>query len=213
MHTNEIPTVFKPTEKNISPRLQWLLTANQRDYERQQLCRTACEEQAAALLRRPLDYPQAFARFGLLLGTFPPAALFGRAWYQLAANGDNNSPLLWCLVGAMNLLCAWVGYLMGRHAGVFAAKLRDTHWLKALPAYALIGFYWAAVTGAAGGALFFGFGALFGPFFALPVGLLAFMLFAPLYRLLENGGMMESRQFWPLASGIAMTLAALILGI
>jgi hypothetical protein len=46
----------------------------------------------------------------------------------------------------------------------------------------------------------------------LPFGLAGFLLFAICHRLLARGGMMDARHFWPVASGIALASAALILG-
>ena len=212
MHTGNQPALYEYASRNDNPpRLEWLLTANQRATERRQLLRTVREEAEAELIQRPLTAPEAFARFGLLLGAVPPAALLGGfLYYGLLASRE--LPLwLFPLALVMNLACAFVGYRMGRRAGAYVHKLRDTNWLTALPAYALIGFYWAAITGAAGGLVFFGGGVLFGPFFALPVGIAAFTMFAPLYRLLERGGLIATRQFWPLAWGITLSLAAFIL--
>ncbi len=77
----------------------------------------------------------------------------------------------------------------------------------------LIGWLWAIGTGAAGGLVFFGIGAIFGVSFAIPVGLLAFASFMPLHRLLARGGMIEAGHLWPLACGVTMTVTALILGL
>ena len=159
----------------------------------------------------PLSAQQAFARFGLLLGALPPAALFGSALHFLWQHNGEDLGWLFLLALGMNIICAEVGWLTGKRAAPYIHKLRDANWLTALPAYALIGFYWAAITGAAGGFLFFGGGVLFGTFFALPVGLIGFALFAPLYRLLERGGMIPANQFWPVAVGITMSLLAFIL--
>ena len=74
-----------------------------------------------------------------------------------------------------------------------------------------MGFAWGAITGAAGGAICFGIGAIFGALYAAPVGTLAFILFTPLHRLLARGGMIDARHFWPLACGVTMTITALIL--
>ncbi len=71
----------------------------------------------------------------------------------------------------------------------------------------------AIVTGAAGGLVCFGFGALFGPFFAVPVALAAFPVFATFHRLLSRGGMIEARSLWPLAYGVPGVIAATILSI
>ncbi len=68
------------------------------------------------------------------------------------------------------------------------------------------------MTGALGGFVFFGIGAFVGAALAVPVGALAFAVFAPLHRLLARGGMIDARQLWPLALGVSGTIAALILG-
>ena len=75
-----------------------------------------------------------------------------------------------------------------------------------------IGAAWGAVAGGAGGLVFFGFGSLFGVVCAVPVGIMAFTIFAPLHRLLVRGGMIDARHFWPLACGTNMIVSALILG-
>jgi hypothetical protein len=62
-----------------------------------------------------------------------------------------------------------------------------------------------------GGVLFFGVGSLFGAFMALPFGMLGFLLFTPLHRLMACGGMIDARHLWPLACGVALTISALIL--
>jgi hypothetical protein len=75
----------------------------------------------------------------------------------------------------------------------------------------LIGISWGLAAGGAGGAVFFGFGALYGIIFAVPVAALAFPVFTLLHRTLARGGMIEAAHFWPLAWGTTMTIAALIL--
>ena len=86
----------------------------------------------------------------------------------------------------------------------------DIYELLMLP---LIGAAWGAVAGFAGGLVFFGLGAIAGLICAVPVGIIAFTLFAPLHRLLARGGMIDARHFWPLACGVTMIISALILGI
>lgn len=165
------------------------------------------------MLPSPLTAPQVFARLGLMLGTLPPAALFGRFLVSVGEyKTADEMAVLVLLALAMNTVCAFTGYATGRKAADYVLQLRDSSLLKALPAYALIGFFWAAITGAAGGLLFFGIGALIGPFFALPVGLLAFTLFGTWHRWLEQGGVMSARHFWPLALGLVVSLAVLISG-
>ncbi len=80
-----------------------------------------------------------------------------------------------------------------------------------LPMAAAFGILWALVTGAAGGAIFFGIGAIFGAVCAIPVGIAAFLIFTPIHRLLAHGGMIDARHFWPLALGIVAVITMLIL--
>ncbi|MDQ3754866.1 MAG: hypothetical protein M3371_09060, partial [Acidobacteriota bacterium] len=143
------------------------------------------------LMRRPLSTPQAFASFGMLLGLLPPAAIFIRlSLYPLvlkpSASGDNWwFPL--CLL--MNFICCIVGRAVGRKLGILIERVERDSWHLLLLLAALSGFSWGAMTGAAGGAIFFGVGAIFGAIYAIPVGTLAFFIFTPLHRLLARGGM------------------------
>ena len=75
----------------------------------------------------------------------------------------------------------------------------------------LIAVAWGVVTGAAGGAVGFIIGAVVGVICAVPVALAAFPVFAVLQRLLSHGGMIEEQDLWPLAFGVPLTIAALIL--
>jgi hypothetical protein len=200
----------RPTESNdLYARLNWLLATNAEEARR--LSRSAAEEEELLLMRRPLDARRAFGLFGLMLGLFPPAAIFIKMFgYGLV--GLNVSAVLFILCLLMNLTCAAAGYGMGRvlsRAIEKAEKRRLSVMMSLLP---LIGIAWGAVTGFAGGLVFLGIGAFFGPIFAMPVGALAFTLFAPLHRALARGGMIDARHFWPLASGATMFAAALVLG-
>jgi hypothetical protein len=168
-------------------------------------------------MRRPLATREAFNIFGLLLGTFVPAAIFYRI-FNYGFGEDFWSferlyfplfyPLLLC---AMNVACC----LMGRRMGALFGGRIDTYerasWhrmgLRATGAGAL----WGLTTGAVGGVLFFGFGSLFGALTALPIGMLGFLLFTMLHRLMARGGMIDARHFWPLACGVVLTITALIL--
>jgi hypothetical protein len=184
----------------------WLLAANNEAERRARIFRNPREEQEALLMRRPLTTEQAFARFGLLLGALPPAAIFFRLiypWQLAAAYGLIFIPML--------LICAFVGRRMGARIGRKFDESERGSWLKTIIVALGYAFVWAAATGTAGGALFFGFGAIFGFASALPIALVAFALFAPLHRLLARGGMIDARHLSPLAWGINLTIAALIL--
>jgi hypothetical protein len=162
------------------------------------------------LMGRPLTTSQAFARFGLLLGTLPPAAIFTRLF--ILFNHGAQSALLAFMV-PMLLVCALLGRFIAKRLG----NKFDEHqhgrgsWLKMIVIALGYAFIWATATGTAGGAIFFIFGAIFGFVCALPVALTAFAVFVPLHRLLARGGMIDARQLQPLAWGINLTIAALIL--
>lgn len=163
-------------------------------------------------MRHPLNARRAFALFGLMLGLFPPAAIFIKLFgYGLGAH--NSSALLFIVCLLMNFTCAGVGYVLGAALSRSIENLERDTWMTMLVLSPLVGAAWGAVTGGAGGLLFVGIGAIFGCCFAIPVGALSFAVFAPLHRLLVRGGMIDARHFWPLASGMALLVAALILGL
>ena len=166
-------------------------------------------------MRRPVNVERAFAFFGLLLGTLPPAAIFLRMFgYGFTYERDWGYVTLPAMCLAMNIICAVVGQRMGRAVGhpmIAGAERRS--WTRTLLFTLVAAFVWGAATGAAGGAVFFGIGAVFGVVFALAVALPAFVVFTTFHRLLARGGMIDARHLRPLAWGVAATAAALALGL
>jgi hypothetical protein len=193
-------------------RLDWLLKANAEAAAHRKLFRNDREEDEALMMRRPLQTRKACALFGLMLGTFPPAAIFDRMFhYGLAAPDRDGNLFGLCLF--MNIVCAVVGLLMGYAMSGSVHQLTRASWNKMLLVSPLAGALWGAVAGGAGGFIFFGFGAFVGAACAIPVGMAAFLLYGMLHRLLARGGMIDARHFWPLACGITLTIAALVLGL
>lgn len=161
-------------------------------------------------MRSPVAAKDAYAYFGLLLGLLPPAAIFGKA-VKYGLNENAAAVFAFCLL--MNLTCAFVGkYIAGVFASTFT-NLERKSWTKMLVLSSLLGFCWAIITGAAGGAIFFGVGAIFGMICAVPVGVAAFPAFAALHRILERGEEIEWKHFLPLAFGISTAVSAFILGL
>ncbi|MDQ3907257.1 MAG: hypothetical protein M3268_02820 [Acidobacteriota bacterium] len=160
-------------------------------------------------MRRPLTTEQAFARFGLLLGTLPPAAIFSR--FLIGARDGDQAMVFLAFILPMLVICSLVGRFMAKSVGRRFDDAERRTW-DAMMIEALEGaFIWAAATGAAGGLPVFGIGAVFGFLCALPCALVAFSLFVPLHRLLARGGMIDARHLNPLAWGINLVIAALIL--
>lgn len=183
-------------------RLNWL-------HDETRLSRAAPEAREASLMLRPVATCEALAVFGRLLGLLVPAAIFQRLFgYGLSTA---FGPALFVLCVLMNAACFWVGGVM---AARLAGRVDEAEW-RAWPLTLLeaagLGLVWAVVTGAAGGVLFFGVGALGGVVCAVPFGMAGFLLFVPLHRLLARGGMIDARHLWPLACGVTGVLAATVL--
>lgn len=203
----------RPPEGNdVYARLNWLVAANAHEAERRALFRRAGEEDELLLMRRPYDIRRAYALLGLLLGLLPPAAIFIRLFgYGLSVS--EHSALLFVICLLMNFVCAGVGYVTGAALSSAMWTLERDTWLPMLLLAPLIGTSWGMVTGGLGGLLFFGIGAFFGAAFAIPIGAFVFALFSLFHRLLARGGMIDARHYWPLASGLSLFVAALVLGV
>lgn len=158
-------------------------------------------------MREPLTTEQAYRWFGTFLGLLPPFALFNRTFLSV----DGGGALWVALFVAMNVVCClvgrWYGGVLGRWLG--RQRSRGRAWFASAVLAMALG--WSLVTGGLGGVLFFGIGAVFGFACALPVAFAAFPVFAILHRLISRGGMIEARHTWPLAFGIPLTIAALIM--
>jgi hypothetical protein len=193
--------------------MNWLLEENAREAHRRRLFRDAAEEEQMLLMRHPLSACRAYALFGMLLGTLPPAMIFVRIFgYGMSPRfSDTLLFLILCLF--MNIACCAMGRTMGRVLSRTLEDMERWSWSKMLLVLPFMGAAWGSVTGAVGGLVFFFFGAFFGLVCALPVGILAFTIFTPLHRLVARGGMIDARHFWPLACGVTMMISALILGI
>jgi hypothetical protein len=193
-------------------RLSWLLRENERA-ARGPHYRSAREEVEILLMRRPLSIKRAYTLFGMLLGLFPPLAIFykvldnmaGHQWVYIAQ-------AVFVLLLVMAALCCVVGRVMGAVMGRWLAREENPSAGKSVFEAFVAGIAWGAVTGAAGGVPAFGIGAIYGQVFAVAVAVVAFPLFALLLRPLVRGGMIDARHFWPLACGVVMVITALILG-
>jgi hypothetical protein len=214
MHATFTPHGLQQPHANesVESRLSWLLAENEREADRRLLYRNAFEEEQRLLMQRPLPTEKAFALFGLLLGTLPPAAIFIKL-FGGALTHSYLPPGWFLLLLVMNVVCCLVGRYLGSKLSRMVTAVERDSWILMVIESLIIGLIWALGTGAAGGLLAFGFGAMFGAACAIPVGLLAFGLFVPLHRLVARGGMIDARHFWPLACGVVMIITALILGL
>jgi hypothetical protein len=210
--TSQTTASISSTVADTSDRLNWLLQANAQEAQRRLLFRNAQEEEEMLLMRRPLSMRRAYSILGLLLGTLPPAAIFTRI-FDYGTRGSDVFPPLLILCVLMNLVCGVVGMKMGSALSDSVKTSERSSWHRMLLTVMLLGMAWGAVTGSAGGLLFFGIGALFGAICAIPVGIMAFLAFTILHRLLARGGMIDARHFWPLACGLTLATTTLILNL
>ena len=214
MYERNSVDLHRPPEVNdIHARLKWLMLVNEHEERRRNLFRDAAEEEEMMLMqmRSTFNVRESFSLFGMLLGLFPPAAIFARM-FGYGMVGPQSGAILFIGCVLMNLVCAIVGYYMGGVLGRAIVEMEKGSWTMMMLALPVIGAAWGAVTGAAGGLVFLGIGAMVGPIFAIPIGAMAFTCFAPLHRLLARGGMIEERHYWPLASAAALLPAALVMG-
>jgi hypothetical protein len=204
-----------PPDNDISVRIAWLKGEVERAENSAVAARAAIELERAQSMLNPTPVDEAYAWFGAFLGLFPPFAIFvrlfgrGVSWEHLFSDGMFFFWALLLLV--MNVVCCVVGRKFGRVLGRSLGDPREHVWPAHIFLAMLTGLAWGAVTGAAGGAVGFGLGALFGVLFAVPVALVTFPVFAALHRIQSHGGMIEERDLWPLAMGIPLAAAALIL--
>lgn len=196
----------------VYDRLNWFIAANMYEASQRRLFRTGDDEQEMLLMRRPVATARAYALFGMLLGALPPAAIFYHFFSYGISRYNHELNGLFPFFLLMNVVCLIVGKIIGGRMGRSMDETERTPWVKMILAAAIYGWGWGLATGAAGGAVAFGVGALVGASLASPIGIVAFILFTILHRLVARGGMIDARHFWPLACGVTITIAALILG-
>lgn len=163
-------------------------------------------------MNNPMSVGQTFAYFGLLLGIFPPLAIFVRFF---SGKGIFRREDLWILgvVAVINLITAVVGYFSGKFIGKIVAELENLSWSYMIFSLPFIGILWGILAGGAGGIIVFFIGAIFGALFGAMVGGAALPAFALLHRTLKKGDQFDRRHFLPVAFGITFIISAFILGL
>lgn len=159
-------------------------------------------------MRNPLSIEETYSYFGLMLGAFPPAAMFIRAALEGRLAG-------W-VVGVMlvvNLISSVVGYFSGKVIARNIRFLENTSWSLMILALPFLGLLWGILAGAAGGVVIFFVGAFFGGILGGLVGAAALPLFTVLHRLVKKGESIERKHFLPLAFGVTFMICGFILGL
>jgi hypothetical protein len=183
--------------------LDWPLSMSMRRQYYQSMRKP--EKKPVVLKEGLMTIEQSYAIFGLLLGLLPPAAIFYRFFASAVVE---DYPLLILLLVPMNVVCCFMGRWAGKSIG---STLIESSFIKIIFKATFAGIAWGLMTGGTGGFLFFGIGALAGALCAIPVGILAFLMFAPIHQMLVSDDMIEERHLWPLASGVVLVIVSFIL--
>lgn len=223
METRKTQTITKPTNlaafANSEPddeltqkRLNALLAVNAETAREKLTFRSEQEKFAAALMSNPLSPEKTFAYFGLLLGTFPPLAMFIRFFSEKGIFRDED---FWILgvVAVVNLISAIVGYFSGKLIAKIVCALEKLSWHYMILALPFVGIFWGMMAGGAGGIIIFLVGAFFGAALGATVGGVALPVFTLFHRFLKKGDQLDCRHFLPIAFGITFIISAFILGL
>jgi hypothetical protein len=192
----------------VKQRLNTLLAANAETARQKAMFRTDREKLEAELMKSPLGLEKTFSYFGLLLGAFPPAALF----LKIALDA-RLEPWIFGVMFIINLIAAVVGFFSGKIVGKVMRGVETYGWSSMICMLPLIGMLWGALSGAAGGVVFFIFGAFFGAILGGMVGAAALPIFTVLHRLMKKGESIELKHFLPLAFGVTFIICGFILGL
>ena len=164
-----------------------------------------------AFFDKPITTDKVFAQFGLMLGIFPPFAVFSRFAFEIGGNPNDFWLILLLLVS--NAVCGFAGYYSGKFIGKQISDAEKFSWSKMLLIVPFLGLLWGIITGAAGGIFIFVIGAFFGAAIASIIGAFAVTSMTIFHRLLKHGDVMDYRQFLPISLGITLAISALLLGL
>ncbi len=199
-------------DESTEKRLKNLLAVNDETERKKMMFRSEHEKLQFDLMTNPLSIEKTFAYFGLLLGTFPPGAIFTRFFIDARSFQTNDFWILGVIV-LVNLISATVGYFSGKMIGRTVFELEKVSWTKMILILPFVGIFWGMLAGGAGGIIIFLFGAFFGAFLGAAVGSIALPLFTILHRFLKIGDKIEGKHFLPIAFGITFIISAFILGL
>jgi hypothetical protein len=188
------------------------MEASRQEECQEELLRVQLEMAEASVIQNPLTSQQVFTRFGLMLGIFPPMALFLRFLLDIYPRQNEIwVPLIFLLF--VNFVCAIVGYFSGRLIGKMVAETEKWSWGAMLLTLPFIGILWGIMAGGAGGIFIYVIGAIFGAIFAAMVAGIALPIFTIFHRWLKKGDVMDRDQFLPIALGITIIISAFIFGL
>ncbi len=166
------------------------------------------EKLEAAAMKNPLSLEKTFSYLGLILGAFPPAAMFIR----FAIDGRVEGWVFGVML-IINLISSVVGFFSGKVIAKAVRYFENLNWMTMILVLPFLGLLWGIGAGGAGGIIVFVIGAFFGAILGGIVGSVALPAFTILHRFLKKGEMIEFKHFLPIAFGITFTICGFILGL
>lgn len=204
---NEFANYVRDSEI-VQQRLNSLLILNAETERQKIMYRTDKEKLEAELMKNPLSLDKTFSYFGLILGAFPPAAMFIR--FAIEGRLDD---WVFGVMFIINLISAVVGFFSGKLVARAIRYLENLNWMTMILVLPFLGLSWGIASGGAGGIIVFVIGAFFGAILGGIVGSIALPVFTILHRLLKKGEMIEFKHFLPIAFGITFIICGFILGL
>ena len=203
---------YQQESEMVRRRLDYLLAVNTETARQKAFYKSDKEKLEADLMKNPLNLEKTYAYFGLMLGAFPPAAIFIKYAVESKLFINEDAWILGVLF-IVNLVSAIVGYFSGKFIGKSVREVEKYSWWMMLLVSPFIGMFWGIMAGGAGGAVIFIFGAFFGAILGALVGGAALPVFTIFHRLLKKGDTIELKHFLPIAFGITFAICSFILGL
>lgn len=203
-------TYLKPAIESPAPKAGPWAVWNRRYLSPAELDRAERAHVEVLKMVNPVDLRVSLGRFGLLLGTLPPAAIFYKI---ITLFGVQNSPAFLIIATLMLGVTLFVGKYLGMALAPTVAGIGRLRWTSRLVCSIGIGIVWGLVTGGSSGLFAFVIGLPVGAIIGASVGSVAFPIFVSLHKFLSNDGKIESSLLHPIAFGIAAVFAGFVLGL
>ncbi|NNE99640.1 MAG: hypothetical protein HKN25_11525, partial [Pyrinomonadaceae bacterium] len=133
---------FDRDGERTDQRLESLLKMNADFAHEKELYRFEDERFEGSLLEHPLTTEEVFARFGLFLGTFPPAVIFGKFIFEALDGNPNDEYWVIPLLLFVNFITATAGFYSGKLVGKIMGELEKLPWLAMILALPFVGLLW-----------------------------------------------------------------------
>lgn len=203
---------FESETEFVSQRLEQLIALGENTKREEIPYFSGLDNFEAETMKNPLTTEKAVAYLGILLGIFPPAAIFAKIFLE-GGNYDGGDLWILSIPAIVCMLSATTGYFSGKVVGKLVEELENIPWFFTFALAPFLGMLWGIISGGVGGVIIFIIGAVFGAGLGAAVGAAALPLFVIFHRFLKKGNLIERSQFLPIAFGVTFVICAFILGL